>query len=102
MLQNSPFFLTEAQTNIVLQYFFDYPSKFDASMSLPIEKLVEKLSKLIKPFELMSEEEEEIIDSRVADMATTYTDDLQKAFQQSRNGEGTISKNDLESLFQQL
>jgi|JI61114C2RNA_FD_contig_31_3309511_length_920_multi_1_in_0_out_0_2 hypothetical protein len=58
MLQNSPFFLSEQHISRVLQYFFDNPERFDEGASLNMQKLTEKLHKLIKPFPLLEEEEE--------------------------------------------
>lgn len=56
MLQNSPFFLSERYVGRVLQYFFDNPERFDEEAKLSVQKLTEKLQKLIKPFELLQEE----------------------------------------------
>ena len=80
MLQNSPFFLTEQQVGSILQYLFDNPERYDEGMQLNVQKLVEKLKKLIKPFELLEEQEEESMDMRIAEMVTTYANELQAAF----------------------
>jgi hypothetical protein len=56
MLRNSPFFLNDHQTTTVLQYLFE-DQVSEAESVVPIEKLIEKLRKLIKEFDLLEEEE---------------------------------------------
>lgn len=61
-----------------------------------------KLRKVIDDFELMEENEEKEMIIRIAEMTSTYPRELQVAFENIKNGEETVGRQDLIDMFKKL
>ena len=60
------------------------------------------MRKVVEDFELMEESEEKDMIMRIAEMTSTYPYELETAFENIKNGEDTVGKQDLISMFQKL
>ena len=64
--------------------------------------LIAKLRKVVDDFTIMEEAEEKEMIMRIAEMTSTYPYELETAFENIKNGEDTVAKQDLIVMFQKL
>ena len=69
---------------------------------LTSEVLIPKLRKVVEEFELMDEAEEKEMILKISEMTSSYPYELETAFENIKNGEDTVGKADLISMFQKL
>ncbi len=101
MLVNEPFYLTSAYTKAFLSYCYEKES-IKQGEQLASAVLISKIRKVIEDFELMEEDEEKEMITRIAEMTSTYPYELETAFENIKNGEDTVSKQNLIEMFQKL
>lgn len=101
MLVNEPFYMTSNYTKIFLSYCYE-KDKVNQNEMLENSVLISKLRKVVEDFELMEESEEKDMIMRIAEMTSTYPYELETAFENIKNGDDTVGKQDLISMFQKL
>ena len=66
------------------------PMQLDEGIKLSKADVLKSYSKMLPPFEIMSQEKEEEMFVQVAELVTTYYQQILAALTAKRNGEGTI------------
>ena len=77
-----------------MEYSFD-KTIISPTDKLSSESLILKLRRVIDDFELIGEEEYKEIVMKVAEVTSSYPEELQNAFEAIKNGEETVSKKDM-------
>lgn len=101
MLKVQPFYLKPAYLREFLQYIFE-KKQIAAYEKVSTETLLKKIKKVIKPFKLLPQKQQQQYLISIAEMTTQYPQQLENAFEKIKNTAETVSKQDLVQMFGRL
>ncbi len=86
MLTAEPFYLNETMTKAIICYIFEKEDMKDENLHISSQTFLRKTRKLIGEFDLLPEEEEEEILSKISQLVSVYPKQLETAFENWKNG----------------